>query len=138
MKGPVLIIGDDVTLRKLLREWLQTVFDGLEVTVAASTSAAAVVGSCQPVAVLVDVDAVVAKGASVVRAMKATAPMAEIVALTYDDHEALRADMTAAGAGACLSKTHLRRLLPMIREWLARDHEGSTLRDELECVVNGP
>jgi CheY-like chemotaxis protein len=116
----ILIIEDDADLRKLMRDWLEAVFRGCRVVATPhNNGGAAKAEAHSPQVILVDVDTSAAHGVNVVKELKAAAPEAEVIALTMDDHDALREDLDAAGARACLRKSDMAdRLLPILTDLL--------------------
>ena len=143
MGGPILVIEDDAVLRELMHDWLETVFLDCDVIVASQNDGAiAITTARSPRVVLIDVDTLGADRVDVVRRVKEAAPRAEVIALTMDDHEALREDVEAAGAGACVSKANINdELLPMLQQLIGpgdgvrgRERTVLCIEDELEMI----
>jgi len=119
VRAPILIVEDDVTLRPLLRDWLEAVFPHHPVIAAPdSGGAVALVEESAPCVILVGLDAPQADGVELIRRARRAAPDAGIAALTVDDHAALRDDVRAAGA-VCVRKWDIGGgLLPLLQRWL--------------------
>jgi CheY-like chemotaxis protein len=136
MGGPILIIEDDKDLRELMREWLETIFQGCSVIAAARQNGALSKAQGQvPGVILVDVDTAAGRDIDVIQQLKDAVPEATIIALTMDDHEALREDVTAAGALACVRKSDISdKLLPLLTDLLEPDL-GPTAREKPRRTV---
>jgi len=146
MGGPILIIENDERLRDVMREWFETVFLDCDIVVAARDGGAVpVVETWLPRAILIDVDALGTESVDTIRQLRAAAPRSEIIALAMDDHEALRRDVRAAGARACVRKADMSdRLVPLLRRVLEPEpgpgtqvEDGWTvvcIEDELEMI----
>lgn len=117
MGGAIMVVENDERLRELMRDWLETVFLDCDV-IAARHDAVVVLGDdlSSRSAVIVDVDCLGVPAASFVGHLKASAPKSEIIALTIEDHRALREDMANAGATACIRKSEMSdQLLPVLK-----------------------
>ena len=150
MGRPILIIEDDKNLREVMRDWLEAIFRGREVIVTPHSNGAVPKAAARsPRVILVDVDMMEARGTDVIGRLKTAVPHTEIIALTMDDHEALRRDVEAAGALACLRKSDVSDgLLPILTNLLdsepgsgqesATDERGTMtvlcIEDELEMI----
>lgn len=123
MGGPILIIEENERLRQLMCEWLEAVFPSCEVIAAPHHDAALfAAASRSPRAVLIEVDTLGAGAVQAIGGLKEAMPEAAIVALTMDDHEALRQAVGAAGASACVGRAEMGERLPsMLGTVLSRD-----------------
>jgi DNA-binding response OmpR family regulator len=146
MGGLILIIEDDEGLGRVMRDWLKTVFMECDVLVACHGNGDdPALKARPPQAILIDVDTVGAECVEAIRHFKRKVPEASILALTMDDHEALRKNVLDAGADACIRKTEMGdRLLPLLEDVLGPD-AGLThcdgrrktvlcIEDELEMI----
>lgn len=143
MGGAITVIENDERLRELMRDWLETVFPDASVIAARHDDGLVLENDLpSPAVAIVDVDYLSVPPAPFVGRLKAAAPRAHVIAISIDDHHALRQDMANAGAAACIRKSHLAdELLPLLKEILEpaarRDQERATvlcIEDELEMV----
>ena len=130
----ILVIEDDERLRGLMRDWLQIVFLASDVLIAPRGGAVPAAAEQDPRVVLIDLDSLEAERWDVLSRLKTAAPDADIVALTVDDHAALRQDVEAAGVMACVRKSDLSdRLIPTLTALL--DGSGGAARDQQPKTV---
>ena len=118
--GPIVVVEDNDGLRDVMQDWLETVFLECEVIVASHDNRAIRIAEARsPSLILVDVDALSCRGVEAIARLHRVAPDAGIIALTLDDHEALRRDIASAGAAACVRKAQISdELLPIMKEIL--------------------
>jgi len=116
VSSAVVLVLPDRTLRQSLHDWLSLALHQCTIVAVRSDEAVAVAQSKSPSVILIDIDPAEANPLQLIRRVKEAAPRAKIIALTFDDHEALRQEVTAAGATACVRKSTLSdEFLAMIR-----------------------
>jgi len=137
MGGLILVIEDDEGLGRVMRDWLQTVFVDCDVLVSRHDNGAdPTIRARSPGAILIDVDTLGSECVEAIRGFKRDVPAASILALTMDDHEALREDVLEAGADACIRKTDMGdRLLPLLQEILGPDAGLSHCKGRRKTVL---
>lgn len=136
MGKSILVIEDDDILRDLLRDWLETVLQHCEIIIAPSHNGAIPPAETPPpAAVLIDIDPLEMQGIITIQQARAAAPAAEIIALTMEDHEALREDVRAAGASACINKLDLtEELLPILKQLIEPIHRAADGKQTVLCI----
>lgn len=136
MGASIMLIEDDQTLRRALRDWLRAVLPDVDLTVDSRDNRPTAAAETQaPEVILVDVDVAGAEGIRLIRDLTRATPAAKVVALAMDDHEALRRDARAAGAAGCVSMTSVGdHLLPMLRELLDEAPVTSEPRRTVLCI----
>ena len=120
MGESILVVEDNAGLRDVMRDWLETVFLACEVIVASHDNRAIRVAEARsPSVILVDVDALLCRSVEAIARLHRVAPDAEIIALTMDDHAALRRDIASVGVAACIREPQISdQLLPIMKEIL--------------------
>lgn len=139
MDRSLLILEEDMSFRRALRDWLEVMIPDCHVSTAASEEeAAALARSRSPRVILVDVTSPDMDGIAFIREIKSAVPSVKIVALTIGNYRAYRDNLTSAGASACLHIGSIPgELRPMLEELLAqgRDAAGDNTVDEQKTVV---
>jgi DNA-binding NarL/FixJ family response regulator len=125
MPATILIVEDHDAVRRALRDWLEVEFPQCRVIEAASgEEAVALVQIESPRLVVMDITLPGMSGIEATRQIKAILPSAQIVMLTIHEDDTHRADATAAGASAYVSKRAMQtELLPTLAALLANDHD---------------
>ncbi len=123
MRPTILIVEDQEPVRRLLGEWLGSVFPGVEVVGASSgEEGVASVQTRAPGVVLMDIGLPGMSGIEAVRRIKAVAPHTRIVMLTALNDEVHRREAFAAGASAYVPKGRIRtELIPVMAGLLTSD-----------------
>lgn len=117
----ILIVEDHDTVRRSLREWLETVFpDHQFVEASTGEEALAAIQDRLPNVIIMDISLPEMNGVETTRHIKAMVPTAKIVMLTIHEGEAYRADAAAAGANAYVPKRAMQtELIPALSALLA-------------------
>jgi DNA-binding NarL/FixJ family response regulator len=125
MPATILIVEDHDAVRRALRDWLEVEFPQCRVIEAASgEEAVALIRIESPRLVVMDITLPGMSGIEATRQIKAILPSAQIVMLTIHEDDTHRADATAAGASAYVSKRAMQtELLPTLAALLANDHD---------------
>ncbi len=131
MPATILIVEDHDAVRRSLRDWLEVEFPQCRVIEAASgEEAVALIQIESPRLVVMDITLPGMSGIEATRQIKAILPSAQIVILTIHEDDTHRADATAAGASAYVSKRAMQtELLPTLAALLANDHDGEEVRN---------
>ena len=124
----ILIVEDNDSVRKSLREWLEGAFPKYQFIEAASGEKAIdIMQAKSPCAVIMDISLPRMSGIEATRYVKDTMPTTQVVILTIHEEEAFRADAKAAGASAFVTKRVMRKeLVPALAAVLAAQEEGET------------
>ena len=122
----ILIVEDNDSVRKSLREWLEGAFPACEVVEAANGEEAINITHARaPRVVIMDISLPGMSGIEATRRIKGSIPTTQVVILTIHEEEAFRADAMAAGASAFVTKRVMRKeLMPVLAAVLATK-EGS-------------
>ena len=123
----ILIVEDNDSVRKSLREWLQVAFPKYQFIEAASGEQAIdIMQAKSPCAVIMDISLPGMNGIEATRHIKSTMPTTQVVILTIHEEEAFRADAKTAGASAFVTKRVMRKeLVPALTAILtAEDYNG--------------
>ena len=108
----ILIVEDNDSVRKSLREWLEGAFPKYQFIEAASGEQAIdIVQAKLPCAVIMDISLPGMSGIEATRHIKSTVPTTQVVILTIHEEKAFRADAEAAGASAFVTKRVMRKEL---------------------------
>jgi len=132
MQPTILIVEDHDAVRRLLREWLETVFPQCRVIEAASGEEAITIAQAEsPRVVVMDIGLQQMNGIEATRRIKAAVPSTQVVMLTIHEAEAYRADAAAAGASAYVPKRTMHtELLPTLAALLSGQDEPEDVRRE--------
>ncbi len=124
----ILIVEDNDSVSKSLREWLEGAFPKYQFIEAASSEEAIdIMQAKSPCAVIMDISLPGMSGIEATRHVKATKPTTQVVILTIHEEEAFRADAAAAGANAYVPKRAMRKeLVPALAAVLAAQEERET------------
>ncbi len=105
MTATILIVEDHPAVRRGLRDWLEGAFPHYRVIEAVSGEEAVDLTKTElPHAILMDIRLPGINGLEATRRIKAVWPTAQIVSLTLLDGDVYRAEATAAGASAYVTK----------------------------------
>jgi len=117
----ILIVEDNDSVRKSLREWLEGAFPKYQFIEAASGEKAIDITQAKsPCAVIMDISLPGMGGIEATRHVKDTMPTTQVVILTIHEEEAFRADAKAVGASAFVTKRVMRKeLVPALAAVLA-------------------
>ncbi len=121
MTATILIVEDHDTVRKALRDWLEVEFPQCRVFEAANGEEAIALTRIEsPYLIVMDIRLPGMNGIEAARRIKATLPSAQIVMLTIHTSDTYRADATAAGASAYVTKQAMHvELVPTLAALLA-------------------
>ena len=124
----ILIVEDNDSVRKSLREWLEGAFPKYQFIEAASGEKAIdIMQAKSPCAVIMDISLTGMSGIEATRHIKGTMPTTQVVILTIHEEEAFRADAKAAGASVFVTKRVMRKeLVPALAAVLAAQEERET------------
>ena len=124
MPTTILIVEDHDDVRRALRDWLALEFPQCRVIEAASGEEAISLARIEsPRLIVMDIRLPGISGIEAMRQIKATLPSAQIVMLTIHTGDTFRADATASGASAYLTKQAMHaELVPMLAALLANGH----------------
>jgi len=123
----ILIVEDNDSVRKSLREWLEGAFPKYQFIEAASGEEAIdITQASAPCVVIMDISLPGMSGIEATRHIKSTIPTTQVVILTIHEEEAFRADAKTAGASAFVTKRVMRKeLVPALTAILtAEDYNG--------------
>ena len=122
----ILIVEDNDSVRKSLREWLEGAFPKYQFIEAASGEEAIdITQASAPCAIIMDISLPGMSGIEATRHIKGNMPNTQVVILTIHEEEVFRADAKAAGASAFVTKRMMRKeLLPTLAAVLAAQEEG--------------
>jgi CheY-like chemotaxis protein len=139
IEASILLVEEDAAIRGSVRRWLEKVLPGCRVSEAGSDDeAVALARSESPEVILVDVAPPKKGGLETVRSLRASAPAAEIVALTMERGQADRDEALLAGASTSLAIWRIREeLVPALRDVLDAKRakmEGKTV----VCIEDEP
>ncbi|MFQ5857360.1 MAG: response regulator transcription factor [Anaerolineae bacterium] len=125
MAATILIVEDHDAVRRSLRDWLEVEFPQCRVIEAVSgEEAIALIQIESPRLVVMDISLPGMSGIEATRQIKAALPSTQVVMLTIHEDDAHRADATAAGASAYVSKRVMQtELIPTLAALLANDHD---------------
>ena len=131
MSPTILIVEDHSTVRKSLRDWLETEFPQCDVVEAASGEEAIVVARARsPRVVVMDIGLPKMSGIEATRHIKATLPTAQVVILTIHNDQAYRTDAKVAGASAFVPKSAMyTKLVPTLAALLSEQVENPSSYD---------
>jgi DNA-binding response OmpR family regulator len=132
----VLIVEENDAIRRVLRDWLETVLSGLCVIEAANGEKAIALARARPPRViLITVDPPRTNSVKTIQRIKTAAPSVEIVALAMNGQTIYRDEIASAGASAYVSiwKMH-GELLPTLQTLLAAEKENKTV----VCIEDEP
>jgi DNA-binding NarL/FixJ family response regulator len=126
-----LIVEDNASVRKLLREWLGLAFPECRVLAAGSgEEGVALAEAAAPQVVVMDISLPGMNGIEATRCIKAALPGVKIIMLTVHEAEAYRADAAAAGASAYIPKRKMQtELIPALK--------GLLLGGNNTCTISG-
>ena len=121
MPETILIVEDHDDVRRALRDWLELEFPRCRVIEAASGEEAVALARIEaPCLVVMDIRLPGMNGIETMRQIKATLPSAQIVMLTIHTSDTFRADATASGASAYVTKQAMHaELVPTLAALLA-------------------
>jgi len=121
MLSTILVVEDHDAVRRSLCDWLEVRFPTCRVIGAASGEDALHMAKSEPrLLVVMDITLPGMSGIEAVRRIKALRPCAKVVMLTVHEDDSHRADATAAGACAYVSKRAMQtQLLPTLTALLA-------------------
>ena len=123
----ILIVEDNDSVRKSLREWLEGAFPKYQFIEAASGEEAIDITQARaPCAIIMDISLPGMSGIEAARHIKGNMPATQVVILTVHEERAFRDDATAAGVSAFVPKRMMRKeLLPTLTAILtAEDYNG--------------
>lgn len=122
----ILIVEDNDSVRKSLREWLEGAFPKYQFIEAASGEKAIdIMQARAPCAVIMDISLPGMSGIEATRHIKDTMPTTQVVILTIHEEEAFRADAKAAGASAFVTKRVMRKeLVPALAAILTAEDDA--------------
>ncbi len=135
IRASVLVVEEDEVVRAPLREFVEVVLPEARILDACSDEAAPEVAqSLSPDVILVDVTLPKRDGPEIVRALRAAAPDATIVALTMEEDQPYLDAVESAGAEACVYIWDVREtLVPTLRRLLGPKAGGGP-RKTVVCV----
>ncbi len=124
MPTAILIVEDHDDVRRALRDWLALEFPQCHVLVAASGEEAIAMARIEsPRMIVMDIRLPGINGIEAARRIKDVLPSAQIVMLTIHTGHTYRADATAAGASAYVTKQAMHaELVPTLVALLASGH----------------
>lgn len=122
MNQTCIIVDDHGSLRRLLVNWLETVFEDIEFLGATSGEEALVLARfCTPVVVIMDVGLPGISGIEATRKIKQGQPGTCVIIHTIHDDIAYREDAKAAGADFYITKSRTQAdLIPVLFEVFSR------------------
>ena len=119
----MLIVEDHDAVRNSLREWIDTVFDGITIREARSgEEAVACARRSTPDVVLMDVNLPKMSGFEATRRIKVAAPQTQVVILTVLEGTKYQAHAEEVGASAYLPKRRMHSDLLPVLELLLKYH----------------
>ena len=124
----ILIVEDNDSVRRSLREWLEEAFPKYQFIEAASGEEAINITQAKaPCAVIMDISLPGMNGIEATRHIKATMLTTQVVILTIHEEKAFRNDAAAAGASAYVPKRAMwKELVPALVAVLAAQEEIET------------
>jgi len=128
MNPLILIVEDNDSVRKSLREWLEGAFPKYQFIEAASGEEAVDITQARaPRAVIMDISLPGMSGIEATRHIKDTVPATQVVILTIHEEKAFRNDAMEAGASAFVPKRMMqKKLIPALAAVLAAQEEADT------------
>ncbi|HEX73790.1 MAG TPA: response regulator [Dehalococcoidia bacterium] len=122
----ILIVEDNNSVRKSLRQWLEGAFPKYQfIEAATGEQAIAITQEQAPCAVIMDIRLPGMNGIETTRHIKATMPTTQVVILTIHEEKAFRNDAASAGASAYVPKRIMRKkLLPALAAVLAAQEKA--------------
>jgi len=131
MAATILIVEDHDAVRRSLRDWLEVEFPQCHVIEATSgEQAVALIQTESPRLVVMDISLPGMSGIEATRQIKAALPSTQVVMLTIHEDHAHRADATAAGASAYVTKRVMQtQLIPTLAALLADERAGEEVRN---------
>jgi len=127
----ILIVEDHDDVRRALRDWLALEFPECRVIEAASGEKAITLARIEcPCLIVMDIRLPGMNGIETTRQIKATLPSAKIVMLTIHTSDTFRADATASGANAYVTKQAMHaELVPTLAALLSNaEPDGQQVR----------
>ena len=128
MNPIILIVEDNDSVRRSLREWLEGAFPKYQFIEAASGEEAITITKARaPRVVIMDISLTGMSGIEATKQIKAATPTTQVVILTIHEEKAFRDDAMAAGAGAFVPKRMTQKeLVPALASVLAAQEEAET------------
>jgi len=128
MNPIILIVEDNDSVRKSLREWLEGAFPKYQFIEAASGEEAINITQARaPCVVIMDISLPGMSGIEATRHIKTNMPTTQVVILTIHEDKVFRDDAIAAGANVYVPKRMMHKeFVPALEAVLAAQEEGET------------